>query len=334
MGIHGITKIITDHAPQAQKTNEIKAYLGRKVAIDASMSLYQFLVADDKNGREWDKARLAKRSDRRAATKESLKEAEEKGNQEEIQKFTRRLVKVTKEHNDDCKKLLRLMGIPVVEAPCEAEAMCAALAKSGKVWAAASEDMDTLCFGAPILLRRLTFSEAKKLPILEFHLDAILKGLELDKNQANLGILLGCDYCDTIKSVGPKTALSLIKKHHNIEEIIKNLTEKQIVPEDFDYQQVRQLFLNPDVTDPKEIDLVWKKPQTEEIVKFMCEQNGFNKDRILKGIEKLEKGIKQSQQGRLDSFFKVSSEPNKNKNKRKNDEKLDKKTKVKSTKAK
>ncbi|PWA01868.1 hypothetical protein BB558_002003 [Smittium angustum] len=296
MGIHGITKIITDHAPQAQKTNEIKAYLGRKVAIDASMSLYQFLVADDKNGREWDKARLAKRSDRRAATKESLKEAEEKGNQEEIQKFTRRLVKVTKEHNDDCKKLLRLMGIPVVEAPCEAEAMCAALAKSGKVWAAASEDMDTLCF--------------------------------------DLGILLGCDYCDTIKSVGPKTALSLIKKHHNIEEIIKNLTEKQIVPEDFDYQQVRQLFLNPDVTDPKEIDLVWKKPQTEEIVKFMCEQNGFNKDRILKGIEKLEKGIKQSQQGRLDSFFKVSSEPNKNKNKRKNDEKLDKKTKVKSTKAK
>ena len=49
--------------------------------------------------------------------------------------------------------LLKLMGMPVVEAPCEAEAQCAALAKAGKVYAAASEDMDTLTFGAPRLVR-------------------------------------------------------------------------------------------------------------------------------------------------------------------------------------
>jgi flap endonuclease-1 len=60
-------------------------------------------------------------------------------------------------HIDECKMLLKLMGMPVVEAPCEAEAQCAALAKAGKVYAAASEDMDTLTFGAPRLVRCVLF---------------------------------------------------------------------------------------------------------------------------------------------------------------------------------
>lgn len=121
------------------------------------------------------------------------------GEQENIDKFTKRLVKVTKQHNDECKKLLALMGVPFVEvqtccpfctcasqlegirseswqlaiylliylffvgvqAPCEAEASCAALVKSGKVFATATEDMDGLTFGTNVLLRHLTASEAK-----------------------------------------------------------------------------------------------------------------------------------------------------------------------------
>lgn len=45
MGIHGLTKVIADNAPNAIKENDIKNYFGRKVAIDASMSIYQFLIA-------------------------------------------------------------------------------------------------------------------------------------------------------------------------------------------------------------------------------------------------------------------------------------------------
>ena len=45
MGIHGLTKLISEHAPGAIKSNEISSYFGRKVAIDASMSIYQFMIA-------------------------------------------------------------------------------------------------------------------------------------------------------------------------------------------------------------------------------------------------------------------------------------------------
>jgi flap endonuclease-1 len=68
-------------------------------------------------------------------------------------------VKVGKSHNDDCKELLRLMGVPVVNAPCEAEAQCAELARKNRVYATATEDMDALTFKTPKLLRKLTFSQ-------------------------------------------------------------------------------------------------------------------------------------------------------------------------------
>jgi flap endonuclease-1 len=74
------------------------------------------------------------------------------GSLEDMERFSKRTVRMDSTHTDDCKRLLRLMGMPVVEAPCEAEAQCAALAKADKVYAAASEDMDTLTFGAPRLV--------------------------------------------------------------------------------------------------------------------------------------------------------------------------------------
>lgn len=129
---------------------------------------------------------LAKRFARKNEANEQHEEAKETGTAEDVEKFSRRTVRVTREHNEECRRLLKLMGIPYIIAPTEAEAQCAVLARAGKVYAAASEDMDTLCFEAPILLRHLTFSEQRKEPIQEIHLDKALQGLGMDKNQVSL----------------------------------------------------------------------------------------------------------------------------------------------------
>ena len=82
------------------------------------------------------------------------------------------------------------------------------------MFAAGSEDMDTLTFGSPVILRHLTFSEARKTPISEIHLDKALEGLDMNMSQfIDLCLLLGCDYLEPIKGVGPKSALKLMKEH-------------------------------------------------------------------------------------------------------------------------
>ncbi len=55
------------------------------------------------------------------------------GNEEDIEKYSKRTVRVTREHNEECKRLLKLMGVPIIEAPSEAEAQCAALNREGLV---------------------------------------------------------------------------------------------------------------------------------------------------------------------------------------------------------
>lgn len=61
-----------------------------------------------------------------------------------------------------------------------------------QVFAAGSEDMDTLTFGTPILLRHLTFSEAKKQPISEIVLDRALEGLEMNMSQVRIRLRIRC----------------------------------------------------------------------------------------------------------------------------------------------
>ena len=203
------------------KEQTLDNFNGRKLAIDASMAIYQFLVAvrssDGGGGPSqqltneagevtshlqglWYRTikfvesgikpvyvfdgkpptlkggELAKRKVAKEKAMVDLAAATEAGAAEDIERFAKRTVHMTKDMQEDCKKLLRLMGMPVVEAPCEAEAQCAALARAGKVYAAASEDMDTLTFGAPRLVRRLWASEASKTPILEINLEKILQG--------------------------------------------------------------------------------------------------------------------------------------------------------------
>ncbi|GAB2283139.1 Elongation of fatty acids protein 2 [Dionaea muscipula] len=253
------------------------------------------------------KEELAKRYTKRADATEELKEAIEIGNKEDIEKFSKRTVKVTQQHNEDCKKLLRLMGVPVIEAPSEAEAQCAALCKSQKVYAVASEDMDSLTFGAPRFVRHLMDPSSKKIPVMEFEIEKILVELNLSMDQfIDLCILSGCDYCDSIRGIGGQTALKLIHQHGSIENILENINkERYQIPEDWPYQDARRLFKEPFVFAEDEApEIKWTSPDEEGLIKFLVDENGFNSDRITKAIEKIKAAKGKTSQGRLESFFK------------------------------
>jgi flap endonuclease-1 len=117
---------------------------------------------------------------------------------------------------------------------------------------------------------------------------------------------LGCDYCDSIKGIGPKKAVELIREHKTIDKILKVIdTKKYPIPEDWQYERARQLFKEPEVLDPSTIELKWEAPDEEGLVKFLVEEKNFSEDRIRKAVQKLIKLKSKSTQGRLDGFFKV-----------------------------
>merc|ERR1712216_880792 len=120
-------------------------------------------------------------------------------------------------------------GIPVVEAPSEAEATCAALCRDGKVYAAATEDADCLTFGTKVLVRNLMAAESQKKQILEVSLERVLEQLNITMVQfIDFCILSGCDYCDTIKGVGPSTAIKLIMQHGTLEKVLENIEADKV----------------------------------------------------------------------------------------------------------
>eukprot|EP00474_Spongospora_subterranea_P008992 CRZ09450.1 hypothetical protein [Spongospora subterranea] len=347
MGIKGLSKLISDYAPSAVKEKEISHYFGRKIAIDASMAIYQFMIAIRTTGESagqlmndngevtshlqglfhrtirmmsngikpvyvfdgkpptMKSGELLKRFERRTEAEASLSTATQEANHADIDKFSRRTVKVTKENNEECIKLLSLMGVPIVRAPCEAEAQCAALAKEGVVFATATEDLDALTFGTPILLRYLTFSQARKMPVAEIHLDEVLKGLDITMEQfRELCILCGCDYTGSIRGIGPQKSLALIKEYSDIETALKHIdTKKYAVPDDFLYQESERLFISPEVLPAGSVKLEWKAPDEDGLIKFLVDEKQFDLDRVKSGLAKLKEAKKKSSQQRLESFF-------------------------------
>ncbi|KAM0678532.1 Elongation of fatty acids protein 2 [Binucleata daphniae] len=343
MGIHQLSKVITTHS----KINKhpLSYYSNSFIAIDASLSIYQFLIAVRSEGTTLSADsgetshlvgmfyrtirmvsagirplyvfdglppslklfELKKRLEKRETAIKDYEEAYEKGDKEALEKYDKRKVKVVKKHVDDCKKLLELLKIPFVTAPSEAESYCAYLCKNKVVSAVATEDMDALTFGAPILLRNLNAAESKKLPINEYRLDTILSDMELNMAEfIDMCILLGCDYCESVKGVGQMKAYQLIKKHKTIERIIE-CEQKIVFPENWKYKDARKIFVElPNLEGDKiaNKNIKYDEIDVEEVVKFLSGEHGFSEDRVRKGVEKLKSNKGKGIQTKLDFFIK------------------------------
>lgn len=95
------------------------------------------------------------------------------------------------------------------------------------------------------------------MPIQEFNLQTILSSMDLTMEQfVDLCILLGCDYCESIRGIGPKKSVELIQRHKSLDGILENLDKKKYSPpEGWIYKEAARLFAEPDVTDPEKIEV-------------------------------------------------------------------------------
>jgi flap endonuclease-1 len=215
--------------------------------------------------------------------------------------------RLTKPLIEDAKRLLELLGIPYLRAPSEGEAQTAHMAKRGDVWAANSRDYDSLLFGAPRLVRYVTISGREFLPSkgvsrpLEpeiISLRELLSHHGITREQlVDLAILIGTDFNEGIKGMGPKTALKLLREYGSLEGLPEEVKSKLPAQP---YKDVRTIFLKPQVTDNYRVE--WGELQEEELYDFLCEQRGFSKSRVKTVVERMKSFYARKTQASLEKW--------------------------------
>lgn len=246
--------------------------------------------------------------------KEKMIKAQEKEDFREAKKFAQMTSKLDTNMIEDSKKLLKYLGIPIVEASSEGEAQSALLVEAGDAWACASQDYDTLLFGGKRLIRNFAISRSKKvrdttvtLDIEYISLSKFLENLNISREQLiEMGILIGTDFYPGIKGIGQYKAYNLIKKYGSLENILKNNVkigniEIQLEKELID--QIKDIFLNPDVQ-KKYPKIIWEQINYEKVKELLIEQHNFSKTRVENAIERLKKQDSSKRQVSLDNFFK------------------------------
>jgi len=306
---------------------------GKKIAIDAMNTLYQFLSTIrqpdgtplmDANGKitshmgglfyrtirvyengikpcyvydgkppDLKGRELEERKERKHKAEEKWLEAKERGDLEEAKKQAQRTSRFTPEMLKDSKRLLDAMGIPQVQALSEGEAQCAYMCQKGEVYATGSQDYDSLLTGSPLLVRNMTMQE--KFSLERIDLEESLKNLGLTREQlVDVAILVGTDFNrGGVKRIGPKTGLKIVKEG-NIDDYKEAMGEK--------YESIKEIFLKPKVTDKYE--LKWLQPNQEEIKKILIDEHSFSEMRVERGIKRLEDAFTQNvSQSSLSQFF-------------------------------
>ena len=335
-----------------RKETTLEELSGKSVAIDAYNALYQFLsiirqptgeplmdrtgrITSHLSGLLYRTANLVEKGIKPVyvfdGTPPSLKEAEiqrrlkakeeatikyeealKRGDLEEARIYAQATSRLQDYMVEDAKRLLTLLGIPWVQAPSEGEAQAAYLAAKGHVWASASQDYDSLLFGAPRLVRNLTITGRRKLPRKNVYvevnpeiveLEEVLNVLGINREQlVEIGILVGTDYNpEGVKGIGPKTAHKMIKEYGRLEALEASLRARENgLPEN--WRQIKEIFLNPEVTDDFKIE--WKTPDVEGVVSFLCGERDFSEDRVRNALEKFKVGMRELRSKKtLDAWF-------------------------------
>ncbi|MDT7859799.1 MAG: flap endonuclease-1 [Candidatus Calditenuis sp.] len=257
---------------------------------------------------ELKKETIRKRVEAKKVAAEKYEQAVKAGDIEAARKYASQTASLEEYMLQSAKELLEAMGVPYVMAPSEGEAQAAYMAMKGYVWASASQDYDSILFGSPRLVRNLSVVGRRKLPGRKEYVEVspeliraekLFASLNLTREQLiDMAILIGTDYFEGVKGVGPKRALQLIREFGTAEKALKALNVEPKV----DIEEVRKLFLNPQVTD--DFKLEWRPVDPERVKRVLCDEHDFSEERVEKAMrELLERQRKTAGETRLDQWF-------------------------------
>lgn len=245
------------------------------------------------------KLKLAERERRKDLKIEAQKKydaAVKKEDIDEMKKYAARTTRLTSEMINDAKNLLKELGVPVVEAPCEGEAQASHMVKNHDCYAVASQDADCLMFGAPRLIRNVSIAgKKKKANQLSYKtvepelvvLNDVLHKLGISQEQLiALGMLVGTDYnYGGIKGIGPKKALMLVKEHKekDFDKMFKEAKWDETF--DFSWQEVYDTIKDMKTTDDYEIK--FGSVNEARIKKLLVDEHEFSQERVDNALAKL-----------------------------------------------
>jgi len=326
MGIKSLTQIIKRNSPESITHENLYKLSGKKVAVDASLVIYQNLLnighrplfknSDGKITNHlsglfykivqylslnielifiFDGKPPDIKSDTIYERKKKANEAKEKMDnavtKEDKDKYEKASLRLTKEMINDVKKLLNLMGVSYIHPDGEGEAFASELCRIGYVDYVLTEDMDTLVYGCPKLIRNCLDKSLKRGDIISvINYDKVLEDFNLTQDQfIEFCIFCGCDYCDSVPKIGNITALKLIKEHGNIETIINNNT-KYAFPENYLelFKQSKEIFLMwRDKIDVNDMNIQKSQKNMSGLIQFLVGEIEMNENKVQNGIKKI-----------------------------------------------
>jgi len=229
------------------------------------------------------------------------------GKMEDARKYAQQTTSMKDGMVEDSKHLLELFGIPYIQAPSEGEATAAFLTTKGHADIAASQDFDSILFGAKKLVRNFTNSGRRKLPnrntYIEIEPEIIdykknLEALGITREQLiDVGILIGTDFNpDGFERVGPKTAIKMIKQHGKLEDVEQIQEHLQTI----DYNTIRKIFLEPEVANVDKIE--FDEVKYNDITNYLSNERSFSRDRVNSSLNRLKKNLEKKSQT-LEQWF-------------------------------
>lgn len=325
MGIKSLTHLVKKHAPESITHKNLSDLSGKKVAIDTSLLLYKCLTTGYSeyahvigilykvliylsngitpififDGKPPDEKKdvLKNRRDKCENAKLKIQKIKESGNiptekeKIELESCKKQSIRITYKHIRDVKYLLKLLGITYLHIDGEAEAIASELCRMSYVDYVVSEDMDSLTFGCPHLIRNLMDKKKTDKSISIIDLDMLITKLELSYEQfVEMCIMCGCDYCENIPKIGCITAYNSVKKYGNVTNFIKQNTKYKISDNYLNrFMKAKSLFLM--YNNKLEINTMPFNTSELDIVKlsnFLKEENKLSDEKINTIIKRIE----------------------------------------------